>query len=1041
MERDNYNLEFDAFLRSFGQNIDQQYSFLLGAGCSISSGVPSASTCIWDWKKRIYETNNPRIRHISIESDNDKMEIQRWCDLQQGFPSLNSDEEYSFYAEKAFPVEIDRVAYFENLFKGKQPSIGYKLLAFLAKSNIVPSVWTTNFDGLTEEAAKNLHVTVFPISIDNGQNIFRNLTRVGLKYIAIHGDYRFTKLKNTEKELYGQESAFVESMKSHLAEKHLIVIGYSGRDKSLMDALKYVYSQNGGGRLFWLGMENGPSRPVIDLLNQARINGRSAYYVSAKGFDETLLQMVSTSHGDSSEFKSFAQENITIQAPRNLTPFIIQERGVIVKYASTNLFPVTVPNYCYVFSIKNPSNYSDTEFIDTLTKGKMIATTFFKGKVYAIASMTDIYTLLGKYIEEKPIIAELTEETLTQFLCLKKLLLKAIILGIARKKNLSMSFKGRLWDDKILYRNVSGIFECVKMNLILNPHQKFMYLTLTPSLHFDKNLKINTSVKQEMCRSYLDSLRNSLYYSKIAYWTNRIFGGSPMKIAFSKESEEFVFNISTNSAFCKVYDKGNAVKNIGNFDIRRIKYSAEKIPEPSLVYSNGHGEYIADTNPMRGLNNNFPFDLPMFALPPSNITLGVICPLSWGSNLHTFLSKLNVGNVRPRYNDYTQTYPGFVSAYGVSLDIPYNKKTNYQEISMWVNCKDTQNDGFSLANNICRTIDRLSDIDPKAVIVIFVPSNWKNIRSFNIQGVDYDFHDYIKSHCAQRRIPTQFIEEKTIMNRQMECEILWWLSLAIFVKSGRTPWSLGSLNQDTAYAGIGYSLNHQKDNNRKVVVGCSHIYNSQGQGLKFRLRKIDNPIIDRKNNPYLTKNEAYKLGLNIVELFRDSMFKAPNRVVIHKRTIFKPDEIEGLVAALSPHVRDIELITIEEEKDFRLMPCYIGDTINPNGYPIDRGTVLVISEHKALLWSHGVVPSVNSGKSYYQGAKGIPMPLRLTRCYGNSSLEEIASEVLSFTKINWNSFYFYSKMPATIDTSNTVARIGSLLHHYNGNTFDYRFFI
>ena len=74
----------------------------------------------------------------------------------------------------------------------------------------------------------------------------------------------------------------------------------------------------------------------------------------------------------------------------------------------------------------------------------------------------------------------------------------------------------------------------------------------------------------------------------------------------------------------------------------------------------------------------------------------------------------------------------------------------------------------------------------------------------------------------------------------MECEILWWLSLALFVKFGRTPWTLGSLNEDTAYAGIGYSV--QQNQKNKIVVGCSHMYNSHGKGLSFRLKKIDNAI-------------------------------------------------------------------------------------------------------------------------------------------------------------------------------------------------------
>ena len=54
MDQHNLYLDFDAFIRSFVQNRDTSFAFLLGAGASITSGMPSANDCIWDWKKLIY---------------------------------------------------------------------------------------------------------------------------------------------------------------------------------------------------------------------------------------------------------------------------------------------------------------------------------------------------------------------------------------------------------------------------------------------------------------------------------------------------------------------------------------------------------------------------------------------------------------------------------------------------------------------------------------------------------------------------------------------------------------------------------------------------------------------------------------------------------------------------------------------------------------------------------------------------------------------------------------------------------------------------
>ena len=128
---------------------------------------------------------------------------------------------------------------------------------------------------------------------------------------------------------------------------------------------------------------------------------------------------------------------------------------------------------------------------------------------------------------------------------------------------------------------------------------------------------------------------------------------------------------------------------------------------------------------------------------------------------------------------------------------------------------------------------------------------------------------------------------------------------------------ISGLRQDTAFAGIGYSIN-KTDTGTDLVVGCSHIYSSDGQGLKYKLSKLNDVVLDRRNNPFLTENEAYKLGLNIKELFYKSFTEIPKRVVIHKRTPFRQEEVDGIVKCLSSAgITDIELLEINYEDDIR----------------------------------------------------------------------------------------------------------------------------
>ena len=56
---DNFVLSLDAFVRAIGVRRNAPVSVFLGAGASVSSGLPSAQMCIWEWKRNIFLTNNP----------------------------------------------------------------------------------------------------------------------------------------------------------------------------------------------------------------------------------------------------------------------------------------------------------------------------------------------------------------------------------------------------------------------------------------------------------------------------------------------------------------------------------------------------------------------------------------------------------------------------------------------------------------------------------------------------------------------------------------------------------------------------------------------------------------------------------------------------------------------------------------------------------------------------------------------------------------------------------------------------------------------
>src|SRR5258705_3716019 len=147
-------LALDAFVRSIGVDKSRIHAFFLGAGASISSGMPSAQMCIWEWKRNIFLTNNvgleTQFSELSLASV--RLRIQRWLDRQGIYPTNGAPEEYSVYIEACYPIPESRRAYFQEKVRIAKPHIGYQLLGTLASQSLIKSVWTTNFDQIAARA-------------------------------------------------------------------------------------------------------------------------------------------------------------------------------------------------------------------------------------------------------------------------------------------------------------------------------------------------------------------------------------------------------------------------------------------------------------------------------------------------------------------------------------------------------------------------------------------------------------------------------------------------------------------------------------------------------------------------------------------------------------------------------------------------------------------------------------------------------------------------------------------------------------------------
>lgn len=1049
----NLQLEYDAFLRSFKRNIDVPHSFLLGAGTSISSGIQTAYDCIWEWKKDIYLSKNINASEFykNYKEDAVRKSIQKWLDNQGEYPELDSAEEYSFYAEKAYPISEDRRKYFLSLIENKEPYIGYKLLCLLAEYSIVKSVWTTNFDGLTVRAAYQNNLNPIEINLDNVERIYRNQSTKELLTIALHGDYKFTTLKNTEKELDNQNEAFKETLSNYHVDKNLIVIGYSGRDKSLMNAIKEAFTKKGAGRLYWCGYGDNIISEISELITQVRASGREAFYISTDGFDKTMIHLCKSAFEDNKEVAKKIQVALEVSEGEEYfnTEFSLSFQKTD-KFIKSNLHPVTFPKEVFQFQV----NYNDEKpwnFLRTITKDSSVCAIPFKRKVFALGKLTDISNIFGNCLKSEIKRESISKSDIENVTAFKSLMLQAIIKHFSLNTEIDTNLKDKIWlktIDKQL-GNI-GVHKSISLSLYFDTNKNFAYLSFTPTIYLSSTEEISKTQKQTISKNQLEKLYNNKYDELLEFWNKILFKSSKIRFEFPLGSGTgFEFQISANTAFgeINVLDPNFKAYPPTNYDRKQTQFKGTQFLEPQLVFRNIETNLeFKDYHPMRGLVNNRPFDVNLNGVIYSNeINLTIICGTKYSNRFYDFLSKLQVKHPTENINpDYLIEYPGFSSIFNIPINIPY-----FENNEKWIdidfkgnNEVENHENAIKLVRLITSKIEQIANTQGQSTIVIFIPNEWQLFESYINEGESFDLHDYIKAFSASKGISTQLIREETLEDK-LKCQIYWWLSLSFYVKSLRTPWILNNQEKNTAYAGIGYSVSQIQDKS-EIVIGCSHIYDSNGQGLKYRLSKIDNYFLDKKHNPYLSYKDAFQFGVSIRELFYQSLDKLPERVVIHKRTRFTDDEINGIKASLSKAgIKKIDLIEINYETDARFVAMSVyQNSLQIDKFPISRGTCIVTNKHTALLWTHGIVPSVRQPNyKFYLGGRSIPAPVKITKHYGESNINIIATEILGLTKMNWNSLDLYSKLPSTIDSSNQIARIGKLLSRFEGKTYDYRLFI
>lgn len=259
------------------------YSLLLGAGASVTSGIRSGQDLVKEWRKDLYEMYS-REAFVSDES------AKEYLISNEGSWYTEANE-YSALFEKKFDLPSQRRRFVEMEVDRAMPSIGYAYLASLADSSnrFFDTIFTTNFDDLINEAFYQFshHRPLVCAHDSSVQSLSVSSTRP--KIIKLHGDYLFDDIKSTLRETESLESNIKNKFIEFSKEYGLIVMGYAGHDRSIMDVITHLlkseeYFKNG---IYWCVRTGDPISPELrKLLWKDRV-----YWVEVDGFDNIMAEL------------------------------------------------------------------------------------------------------------------------------------------------------------------------------------------------------------------------------------------------------------------------------------------------------------------------------------------------------------------------------------------------------------------------------------------------------------------------------------------------------------------------------------------------------------------------------------------------------------------------------------------------------------------------------------------------------------------------------------------------------------------------------
>lgn len=447
--------------------------------------------------------------------------------------------------------------------------------------------------------------------------------------------------------------------------------------------------------------------------------------------------------------------------------------------------------------------------------------------------------------------------------------------------------------------------------------------------------------------------------------------------------------------------------------LRQPPVDAQWLPEPELAFAGGKRHI----DPKTGLTLFGPASAGT-ERHRDRVRLGFVGLASAVDNVHYFLEQAAVGI---EGGDTHHPFPGF--SHSFRSDFAYSDDRLCQVLSVNDHKDLVETRGsrqrfeaaFAVLDYKIRMLAERDD-RPDLVFVVFDPELYRRTRTVDYRdeghSVHRDMRRALKAAVMRHRIPIQVFQESTtrrtaLARRQLDhpAEVAWNLATGAYFKTGGLPWGPTNLPPDTCFVGV--SFTRPPGSRSTLNTSVVQAFDEHGEGLVLRGPDFNWDPHEAGRSPHLPAETANRLLTMVLERYRAERGTPPRRVVVHKSSRYEPAERDGFQAALR-QVELHDLLAISQTSDWRLLRA--------GRYPPLRGTVLTAGSH-SMLYTTGWI----SNLGYDHGH--VPAPVRIADHVGDTPSRQLLSEILTLTKMNWNSSAFAESMPITLRFAHDVGDI------------------